>query len=236
MGETQVVLGARLHRAGDVDEQQHLARPHAPLEARQLDDFAVVARRVAQRAAQVDHGAAPARASDGSSAASAGAAAASRVSRRSASPVSAGPKRRSTSASARVAAWPIRSTSSALERFVLAAPVLLDADTSSSFALRQVLAFRAEEMHVEQRVIGGVALGRRGERREAGVADVLEIARPQQADRREERRRLLRRDREAVGAQQRDEGEEGLARRAAADRLSLMRPTPPSCASRRPGT
>ena len=59
MGETQVVFGAGLHRAGDVNEQQHLARPHPALEPRELDELAVVARRVAQGAAQVDDGAAP---------------------------------------------------------------------------------------------------------------------------------------------------------------------------------
>ena len=61
-------------------------------------------------------------------------------------------------------------------------------------------------------MVGGVALGRRCEGRKSSAADVLGIARPQKHDRRQERRRLLGRDGEAVGAQQRDESDEGRGR------------------------
>ena len=61
-------------------------------------------------------------------------------------------------------------------------------------------------------MVGGVALGRRGERRQPGAADVFEVARPQKHDRRQERRRLLGRDGKAVAAQQRNERDEGRGR------------------------
>ena len=68
----------------------------------------------------------------------------------------------------------------------------------------------AEEMRVEQRVELVMALGRRREQRMRGAADVVQAARTQQRDGGQERRRLLRRDREAVGAQQAGEGDERL--------------------------
>ena len=63
-------------------------------------------------------------------------------------------------------------------------------------------------MDVEQRMISGEALGRRGQRRESRAAHVFEVARPQKGDRREERYRLLWSDRKAVGAQERREVDE----------------------------
>ena len=59
------------------------------------------------------------------------------------------------------------------------------------------------------------------------------VARPEQLDRREERRGLLRRDGEAVGAQQRGKGRRRRARRAAIASSSLM--PPPPRAGRRAG-
>ncbi len=70
------------------------------------------------------------------------------------------------------------------------------------------IASRAAEMDVEQPVVGRAALWRRRQGRKPGAADVLQAARAEQLDRRQEARRLLRRDREAVGAQQRDKGDE----------------------------
>ena len=146
---------------------------------------------------------------------------ASRASRRSGSLAPPRSKRRSTSASARAAAWPDSLTSSANSGVVLAAGVLLDAQRLVALAFRlQRLA--AEEMDAEQRVVGGAALRRDAERREARLPDVLQRARPEQADGGKERRCLFRRDGEAVGAQQRDEIDEG-ARRAREGRRARSR-------------
>ena len=57
-------------------------------------------------------------------------------------------------------------------------------------------------------MVGGVTLRRRGERRQPRAADVVGIARSQKDDRRQKRHRLLRRDGKAVGAHERDEGNE----------------------------
>ena len=103
VGEAQIVLSAGFHRAGDVDEQQHLARPHPALESRQLDELAIVARRIPQRATQVDHGPAP-RALDAGSSRRFGSRRPSLAGQAPwegfTTPASAGPKRRSTKASA----------------------------------------------------------------------------------------------------------------------------------------
>src|ERR1700751_4543576 len=71
----------------------------------------------------------------------------------------------------------------------------------------------ADEMNIEQTVVGGVPLRRWCQCREPGPADVPKALWPQKFDRSEEPGGLLRRNRKAVGAQQRDEGDED-ARRA----------------------
>jgi hypothetical protein len=96
------------------------------------------------------------------------------------------------------------------DRFVRAAPIFLDANNIFLFAFRQILPFSAKEMHVEQRMVGGVTLGRRGQGRKTGPADIFKIPRPQENNRREERLRLLRRDGKAIGAQDRDKTDERL--------------------------
>ena len=58
VGEAQVRVGARLHRARHVDEQQNGAAAQAAHEARQAEDLAVVADRLLHGAAQVEAGAA----------------------------------------------------------------------------------------------------------------------------------------------------------------------------------
>ena len=234
MGETQIVFGAGLHRAGDVDEQQRFARPHPALKARELDDFAVIAGRVAQRAPQVDDGALPCPRA----------------------PV-AHPLRQTPSGFAPQAAQSFtrfHRAKAALnkrfgasrgltgfirffgaDRFVRPAPVFLDANHILLFTLRQVLPFRPEEMHVEQRMIGGVTLGRRGQGRETCATDIIRIARSQEDDRREERLRLLRRDGKAIGPQDRDKTDERFD--SARRRSDLAHATnSASMASRRPET
>ena len=58
MGEAQVRVGARLHGARHVDQQQDGAAAQAAHEARQAEDLAVVADRLLHGAAQVEAGAA----------------------------------------------------------------------------------------------------------------------------------------------------------------------------------
>jgi hypothetical protein len=69
-----------------------------------------------------------------------------------------------------------------------------------------------EEVHAEQCVERGAAFGRRRQCRMRGAADVGDRSRPEQADRFEERRGLLRRNRKTIEAQQRREGDEGARR------------------------
>ena len=63
-------------------------------------------------------------------------------------------------------------------------------------------------MDAKEKIVGGVALGRRRQRRQSGLANVLRLARAQQADRREEGGRLIGGNGEPVAPEQRDEGEE----------------------------
>ena len=63
-------------------------------------------------------------------------------------------------------------------------------------------------LQIEQPIIGRAPLRRRCKRRKAGLADVFQAARPEQLDRGQESRGLLRRDRKSVDAQQRDKGDE----------------------------
>ncbi len=164
VGEAQIVLGAGFHRAGDVDEQQHLARPHPALESRELEELAVVARRIPQRAAQVDHGAAPR--------------AQTPVAQtlRQAPPSLAGQAPQSF---ARVG-WAEAALDQGLgasrglagfvrlvggDRLVRAAPIFLNANHILVVAVGKVRRRLAEEMQVEQSMIDGVTLGRGSERR-----------------------------------------------------------------------
>ena len=93
-------------------------------------------------------------------------------------------------------------------RLVLAASFLLQADDLFVFAVRLLDRFAAAEVEVEQPVIGRAPLRRRRERREPGLADVFQAARPEQFDGCKEGGGLLGRDRKAIGAQQRDKGDE----------------------------
>ena len=77
-------------------------------------------------------------------------------------------------------------------------------------------------MRVEQRVELGEAFGRRRQGRARGAADVADLPRAQQFDRREPRHRLLRRDRKAGAAQQAGEADEsGQSDRPRRSRLRL---------------
>src|SRR4029453_17093642 len=53
MRKLYVVVRAALHRAGDVDQQQDLARPGAPLQPSEPEHLAVIADALAQGAAQI---------------------------------------------------------------------------------------------------------------------------------------------------------------------------------------
>ena len=98
------------------------------------------------------------------------------------------------------------------QRFVLAASFLLQANHFLIFRARMVDRFAAEEMDVEQPVVGRAPLGRRGERCQSCEADGFHAARAQQLDRRQECRRLFRRHGKTVDAQQRDKGHEDAGR------------------------
>ncbi len=67
-------------------------------------------------------------------------------------------------------------------------------------------------MRIEQGVEFRAPLGRRGQRRMAGAADIGDAGRAEEIDGGEKGRRLLRRDQEAVMPQQRREADEGLQR------------------------
>src|SRR5204863_5974214 len=51
--ELRIVVGASLHRTGDVDQQQDLAWPRAPLQPSEPQHLAIVAHALAQGAAQI---------------------------------------------------------------------------------------------------------------------------------------------------------------------------------------
>ena len=93
-------------------------------------------------------------------------------------------------------------------QLVHAPPVFLEANDVLVLAFAEVRRLVSEEVHVEQRMVGGVTLRRRRERRQPRAADVVGIARSQKDDRRQKRHGLLRRDGKAVGAHERDEGNE----------------------------
>ena len=114
-----------------------------------------------------------------------------------------------------------------------AGTILLHAD-SLVFRLAERLALFefAEEMRAEQGVEGGAAFGRGRERRMPGAADVADGFGPEQADRRQERGGLFRRDREAVGPQQGREADERTRR----TRKDTHAATSVRIASRRPDT
>ena len=93
-------------------------------------------------------------------------------------------------------------------RLVLAAAFFLQANDLFVFAISLFDRFAAAEVEVEQPVIGRAPLRRWRQRREPGLADMFQAARPEQIDRCEECRGLLRRHGKSVGAQQRDKGDE----------------------------
>ena len=98
------------------------------------------------------------------------------------------------------------------QRFVLAASFLLQANHFLIFGARSIDRFAAEEMDVEQPVVGRAPLRRRGERRQPGLPNDFEATRTQQLDRGQERRRLFWRHGKAVDAQQCDKGHEHAGR------------------------
>ena len=83
---------------------------------------------------------------------------------------------------------------------------------------------RTQEVRIEQRVELLAPLRRRRQSRMRGAADVVEAARAQQRDGRQEGRGLLGRHRKAVGAQQSGERDERLDGDAAALRGSCRNP------------
>ena len=207
MRKLHVLFGARLHRAGDVDQQQDLARPRPTPQSPEPQHLAVVAHAVAQGAAQI------------------GERPAARAHAAMAAPPRQPCRRLARQPAQRVAGGGLRKA--ALDqrfrarrgkpgfvgfigqrRLVLAASFLLQADRLLVFALRPLDRLAAAEMDIEQPVIGRAPLRRWRERRKSGLADVFEAARPEQLDGRKEGGGLLRRDGKAVGAQQRDKGDE----------------------------
>ena len=225
MGEAQVRVGARLHGARHVDQEQNGAAAQPAHEARQAEDLAVVADRLLHGAAQVEPVAAPGR--DAPVAA----------------PLRQALGQRALEAAQRVAL--VGGAEAARRqglgrrgglaglvdvvgggRLEAAAAVLLHAQVVRVGLGRLAAQFDgAEEVGVEQRVELLVPLRRRRQGRMRGAADVVEAARAQQRDGGQERRGLLRRDGEAVGAQQRREGDERLRRHR--EGLHRVMPRPP---------
>src|SRR4051794_20362834 len=207
MGETQIVLRTGLHRAGDIDQKQHLARPRTPLQPSEPHHLAVVARGLAQGAPQVRPGAA-------SRAPAAMAAPPWQAGRGLAGQTA----QRVAGASGSEAALDQRFGASCHdagfiglvgESGLLAVSLVLQPNdlVVLGFAARKLVA--AEEVDLEQVVIGGAPLRRRRQRRKPGLPDVFQSARTEKIDCREEGYGLLRRDGKAVAAQQGHEGDEG---------------------------
>jgi len=93
-------------------------------------------------------------------------------------------------------------------RLVLAAALLLQADDLFVFAVCALDRFAAAEVEVEQPVVGRAPFRGRRKRREPGLSDVLQAARPEQFDGCKERHGLLWRDCKPIGTQQRDKRDE----------------------------
>src|SRR6476659_4183557 len=164
MRKLHVLFGARLHRAGYVDQQQDPAWPRAAPQTPQPQHFAVVAHTLAQGAAQIRKGTAP----------------------RAPAPVTAPPwqsgRRLARQPAQRIAGRLARKT--ALDqgfrarrgkpgfiglvgqwRLVLAASFLLQANDLFVFAVGLLDGFAAAEVEVEQPIIGRAPLWRWRERR-----------------------------------------------------------------------
>ncbi len=196
--------------------QQHLARPGAPLQASEPQHLAVVAHALAQGAAQIGpraaagaHAAMPAPPRQSGQG----------LARESAQGV-AGRACREAAFDQRFGAGGDKSGLVGFvgqQRFVLAASFLLQANHFLIFRARVIDRFAADEMDVEQPVVGRAPLGRRGERRQSCEADGFHAARAQQLDRGEECRCLFRRHGKTVDTQQRDKGHEARGPHAAAE-------------------
>ena len=216
VGEAQMRLRAGLHGAGHVDEQQEVALPRPALEAGQADDVAVVPHGLAQHPAQVEASAPP---RSGAAITSASGEARGRGAGEAAQrlPVvvrSEAPQRQGFR---RGRGLP-RLVDLVREERLLVSPALvanLDGIVLQAGDVRSD-PLRAEEVDVEQSVEIAAALRRRGEGGVGGAPDVRDRARAEQADGGEESGRLLRRDGEAVGAEERRKGEEGCERRGSA--------------------
>ena len=176
MREFDVVVGAPLHRAGDVDQQQHLARARAPLQAPEPQHLAVVAHDCRARCGADRPGPRRARMR--------------RWPRRRGS--RAGPRARDAQGIAaracRKAAFDQRFRAGCgksglvgfvdQQRFVFAAAFLLQANDFLVFRAALVDRFAADEMDVEQPVVGRAPLRRWSERRPPREADVLMLRGP----------------------------------------------------------
>ena len=211
MRELHVVVGAALHRAGDVDQQQNLARPGAPLQPSEPQHLAVVAHALAQGAAEIG----PRPTTGAHAAVAAPPRQARRRLARQFSQGIAGRACREAAFDQRLGAGRDKSGLVGFvgqQRFVLAASFLLQANHFLIFRAGVIDRFAADEMDVEQPVVGRAPLGRRGERRQSGQANGFEAARTQQLDRGQECRCLFRRHGKAVDAQQRDKGHEHAGR------------------------
>jgi hypothetical protein len=208
MCNAQMRLGALLHRAGHVDQQQDAALSHAASQSPQLHYVAIVTDCFAQGAPRVEILAAP-----GAHAPVAGAA--RQVRRRRAGEAAqhleigfgAEVPHRERFHSGRVLPGLVDLVRQ--QRLGAAGALFLHAHgLVVGLAERLALLQLAQEVRAEQRIEGGAALRRRRERRMGGAADIGDRLRTKQADRREERGGLLRRDREAVRPQQRRERHE----------------------------
>ena len=173
MGEAEIVLGAGLHRSGNIDQQQDFSRPPAALQSRQFQHFAVVARRVAQGPPQIDQAAASAHAPIAAPLRQPGRCLAGEPA-----------QRLVTISEAEAALDQCFRAGGGLPGFIgfvrqrrLAVATLLLLHAHDVVVVLGVAGSRlvlAEEMNAKQRVIGAMALGRRGQHGEAGAADVFE--------------------------------------------------------------
>src|SRR5450631_3828675 len=208
MRKLEIVLGARFHRARDIDQQQHLAWPRPPLQPPKPHHLAVVACGFAQNSPQVCPGPAPrAHAPMAAPARQMAWGLAREPAQRVARPGRAEATFRQRFGSHRHFAGYVGFVGKL--RFLVAAPLLLQPHHFVILALVAPNLFSAEEVDSEQKIVGSAPLRRRRQGRQPGLPDVLGPARAEQRNRLQERGGLLGRDCKTVGAQQRHERYEG---------------------------
>ena len=210
MSETKMRIRARLHGARHVDEEQNGASARLASQARQAKDLAVVADHLLHRPPQIEPGptpgpeapiSAPLRQMLGQSALKAPQRSRTRLRARNGAGEGLGRRRGLASLVDLVGG----------RRLEAAAAVLLHPQLLR-FGLGGLAGEldRAQKVRIEQRVELLAPFRRRRQRRMRGAADVVEAARAQHRDGRQEGRGLLGRHRQAVGAQERSESDEWL--------------------------